>query len=144
MEPFPKQPQKILDLWTEDSSKAKVFRENARTINNAVCLTSLKTSERRSGFTPSVIFQGKVHHRIGALIPNTGENPKFAQLYVCDPSLESTTRFQNMSLPTQLSLQHKEYLKECLLMIQNELHKCNPFIKDFLQIMEIPEDELLR
>ena len=35
---FPQPPQPILDLWISQSQEAKLFRENCRSINNAVCL----------------------------------------------------------------------------------------------------------
>ena len=140
LEPFPKPTSYINDLWQGNSQKSKLFRENSRIINNAVCITSLKTSERRVGFTPSVVFQGRVHHRIGSLLPDAGDNPKFAQLYVFDPTLETTTRFENMVVQTSMSLAQRNMLKEILLNVQNELHENNPFVKDFLQIMELPEE----
>ena len=142
LKPFPKSTANIQKLWLGDDPKSCLFRENSRTINNAVCLTSLKTTERRIGYTPSVIFQGRVHHRVGALLPESGEQPRFAQLYVFDPTLESSARFENMVLPTSLSSNQKDLLKEVLLTVQSDLHQKNPFVKDFLQIMEIPEDEI--
>ena len=142
LEPFPVPPPRILELWTETNEKAALFRKHSRTINNAVCLTSLEAMERRGGFTPSVIFQGKVHHRVGALLPDQGDNPKFAQLYVFDPALESSTRYKNMILPSTLTSGQKETMRELLQTVQNDLHENNPFIKDFLQIVEIPESDL--
>ena len=141
LDPFPRPPAKIHELWKENDEKGCLFKKHSRTINNAVCLTSLEVKERRAGYTPSVIFQGKVHHRVGALVPDQGDNPKFAQLYVFDPSLESTTRFNNMVLPSNLNTRQKLMMKEILQTIQEELHSHNPFIKDFLQIVELPDDE---
>ena len=142
LEPFPRPTSKILDLWVGDDQKSSLFRKNSRSINNAVCLSSLKTTERRIGWTPSVIFQGRVHHRVGSLLPEAGEHPKFAQLYVFDQSLESHSRYENMVLDSSLSVNQKELLKEALITVQNDLHQSNPFIKDFLQIMELPEEDV--
>ena len=138
--PFPRPPRKIMELWTGTDERASLFRQHARTVNNAVCLTSIEATERRRGFTPSVIFQGKVHHRVGPLLPEQGETPRFAQLYVFDPALESNKRFSNMVLPTSLSIEEKLVMQDILQTVQEELHESNPFIKDFLQIVEIPEE----
>ena len=140
--PFPRPPDRIQELWTGSDEKSVLFRQHSRTVNNAVCLTSLETTERRGGFTPSVIFQGKVHHRVGPLLPDHGEVPRFAQLYVFDPTLESSTRFNNMVLPTALSIEQKLMMNDALQTVQNELHSCNPFVQDFLQIVEMPEENL--
>ena len=141
--PFPCPPQPILQLFIGQTEDAKVFRKHARSINNAVCLTSLMNHWRpREGWQPSVIFQGRVQTMVGPLLPSDGQNPTFAQLYVNDPSMESTTRFNNMVLPTNISIQERTVLQELLQRIQDCLHEVNPFIQDFKQIMEIPEEEI--
>ena len=91
--PFPRPPQPLLDLWLGTDTRSRLLREHARTINNAVCLSSISVAEKHHrGFNPSVIFQGKLSHRAGSIRHAEGEHPVFAQLYVLDASLESTTR----------------------------------------------------
>ena len=91
--PFPKPPEALMNLWMGNDAKSRLFKAYARQLNNAVCLSSLTVTERNlGGFNPSVVFQGKVHHRAGALLPADGEQPKCAQLYVCDSAMESTFR----------------------------------------------------
>ena len=143
LDPFPKPPPELLKLWTGKDTQSKVFRENSRQLNNSVCLTSVQVNERRGGYTPSVIFQGRVHHRIGAIANVEGETPRYAQLYVLDPALEETQRFNNMEIPRNISNSHKNILKELLLIAQQSLHANNPFIQDFKQIIELPVDEVL-
>merc|ERR1711978_597843 len=78
-EPFPKPPPKLFALWTGQGVKANILKEFAREINNSVCLSSLQVNQRHfSGFSPSVIFQGKASHRIAkskstldSVLPNT-------------------------------------------------------------------------
>ena len=141
--PFPCPPQPILELFIGQNDDAKIFRKHARSINNAVCLTSLKNHWLpREGWQPSIIFQGRVQTRVGPLQPSDGENPVFAQLYVHDPSMESTSRFNNMVLPNNISIQERTVLQELLQRIQNCLHEVNPFVQDFIQIMEIPDEEI--
>ena len=68
--------------------------------------------------------------------------PVFAQLYVLDPSLEFTTRFANLSVPQNITVQERGELGEILFEIQELLKRDNPYIKDYRQIIEIPDEEL--
>ena len=141
--PFPRPPQPILELFIGQNEDAKIFRKHARSINNAVCLTSLKNHwQPRDGWQPSIIFQGRVQTRVGPLVPSDGQNPIFAQLYVHDPSMESTTRFNNMVLPGNIGIQERTVLQELLQRIQDCLHEVNPFVHDFKQILEISDEEI--
>ena len=69
--PFPKPPPAIEGLFQGDSNESKLFRENARSINGAVCLSSMKAKEQpvQRGFQPSVIIGGRVQHMMGPLEP---------------------------------------------------------------------------
>ena len=144
LESFPKPPQDIDKLWHNNTIKGRVFRENARSINNAVCLSSLKVQTRHfdRGFNPNIIFEGKVQQFVGPIQAAEGEQPRFAQIYVHDPKLESSIRFQNMSIPENISTKQKEILKDVLQVVQKALHKHNPFIRDLKQIKDIPTEEL--
>ena len=129
-------------LWIGSDARSRILRQHSRTINNAVCLTSLQVNERTGGFNPSVIFQGKVMHRIGPISHTAGETPHYAQLYVLDSDMESTQRFANMNVPASLSRNQRNVLKQVLEIVQRCLHDVNPFIHDFKQIMEIPGSDL--
>merc|ERR1712239_45136 len=60
--------------------------------------------ERRfRGYTPSIVFEGRVHQYVGPLQAKEGEEPRFAQLFVHDPALEKTARVANMQMPATLS-----------------------------------------
>ena len=144
LEGFPTPPKDINDLWQSNTIKGRLFRDNARSINNAVCLASLQVKQRnfKRGFSPSIIFEGKVQQFVGPLQAQEGETPRFAQLYVHDPKLESSIRFENMSIPECTSNVQKQILRDVLKTIQNALHKHNPFIKDFKQVMDIPKEDL--
>ena len=142
-DPFPKPPPKLFALWTGQGVQANILKEFAREINNAVCLSSLQVNRRHfSGFTPSVIFQGRMSHRIGPLVAEEGETPKFAQLYTLDPQLESTERFNNMRIPESTPRHKKTHLKSVLEVVQEVIHEVNPFVKDFKQIAELSEEDI--
>ena len=98
LQPFPKPPAPILDLFCGSDVKSRIFKDHARNLNNAVCLSSLKVDQKRDGFSPSVIFQGKVLHLAGPLGHIAGEIPHCAQLYVLDANMELTQRFVTQNL----------------------------------------------
>ena len=89
LERFPTPPPEINKLLKANTVKGKVFRDNARSINNAVCLTSIKVNHRhfKQGFNPSIIFEGRVQQLAGPIQAAEGEQPCFAQLYVHDASM---------------------------------------------------------
>ena len=144
LDAFPDPPSLLQELLTKDSDDGNLFRKNTRTFNNALTLSSLQVRIKRfdNGFTPSVIFEGKVCQRIGPLFPEEGEEPKFAQLYVHDPSTEQTKRVENMNLPTNMTEKDVRITKNILLKLQQMLKDINPYVKDILHICEIPDQEL--
>ena len=132
-------------MFFDDTPKAKLFRANCRSINNAVCLSSLAVQDKNKnarGFSPSVIFQGRVVHRMGPIQADAGVQPCFAQLYVLDPSQETTTRFSNMNLPVGMKPNEKEVMKELLKTVQKAVHQFNPFVHGMKQVLEIPSEDL--
>ena len=45
LEPFPLPPEEINTLWHAKTAEGRLFREHARSIDNAVCLSSLQVKE---------------------------------------------------------------------------------------------------
>ena len=144
LEPFPTPPDQLQALWVEGSRDAKVFRKYSRSFANALSLSSIKVNERKfsGGFIPNVIFEGKVMQISGPLKAEEGEKPVFSQLYVHDPQLELSQRIDNMHLPTNLSGQEIKIIRKIMKSLQDLLKKVNPYIKDFIHICEIPEEDL--
>ena len=144
LELFPKPPNEIDKLWHANDAEGRLFRQHARSINNAVCLTSIKVKERKfkGGFIPCVVFEGKVQFFAGPLQADQGKQPCFAQLYVHDASLETGLRFNNMFIPANMSKPQKSILKKVLAKVQQDLHNNNPFIQDFKQIAEMSDDQI--
>ena len=81
-------------------------------------------------------------HRMGPLVAEEGETPKFAQLYTLDPQLESTERFNNMRIPESTPRHKKTHLKSVLADVQEVIHEVNPFVQDFKQIAELSEEDI--
>ena len=144
LDPLPEPPEQIRKLWHEDTPEGRLFRQHARSINNAVCLTSIKGKQKTfgGGFAPNVVYEGKVNYLVGPLQAVEGERPCFAQLYVHDPNLETGLRLSGMTIPAGTSERQKKILQQVLVKVQDDLHKFNPFIRDFKQIAEIDDAEL--
>ena len=47
-----------------------------------------------------------------------------------------------MTIPAGTSKKQKDILKKVLHQIQTDLHEFNPFVRDFKQIMEIPDTDI--
>jgi len=137
-------PPEINNLWFGQTTEAKLFRDNARSLNNALCLASVEVKEKRfSGWTPSVIFEGRVTQRAGPLLPESGEKPKYAQLYCHDPQLATGCRVANLNMVIQpMSAPNKEIMKNLVERMQAVLQQVNPFIRKFMQMLEVPDEQL--
>lgn len=69
----------------------RTFRNDIRKYNSILTFTSTGVQLDRD-LTPNGIFTYRIHgqisHRIGSLLPEAGEQPKFAQLYIFDTDNE--------------------------------------------------------
>ena len=52
-----------------------------------------------SNFKPTIVIEGRAHQFLGPLQAKEHETPRFAQVWVHDPAMETTQRLKNMSLP---------------------------------------------
>ena len=136
LDSFPDPPKLLKELLIADTSEARLFRNNARPLNNALTLSSLqvRTKTFDSGFAPNIIFEGKVCQWIGPMLPEEGKEPKFAQLYVHDPATEHTQRVKNMSLPKAMNNKEIDIITDIMIKLQQMLKEINPFVKDVLHI----------
>ena len=131
---IPKVPPEPLRTLLQDSSKeAKDFRKLSRAYNSAFQMTSFGAGKivREGNFMPTYKVQGQVHHTIGSLLPLQNETHKFLQLYFVGRSQAQAegrqSAISNMSKNTQIEL---------ILKLQEMLHNCNPYVKDFKYVLE--------
>ena len=141
---FKKPPPSLIKLLFKDDTDGLTFRKYIRSFNNALCLSSLQCNERkfRGNFRPTLVFEGRAHQFLGPLVEKEHETPKFAQVWVHDPALQTAQRINNMFLPTTITEVEKEAVQRIMETVQAELGEINPWIKDFRQIVEIQEEEL--
>ena len=143
LDPFPDPPPLLKTLCKANTPEVRLFRENARSFNNALALASLKADERKfRGYTPSVVLEGKVQIIHGPLIAAENEQPRFAQIYVHDLSTQHTIRVDNMNLPSYLAPKQIKSITKTMKTLQDLMHDVNPFVKDVLHVCEISDDEI--
>ncbi|KAJ7146510.1 hypothetical protein C8R44DRAFT_724281 [Mycena epipterygia] len=78
-------PRDLLELFNGTSHRSEHFKKNIRTYNAAFALASLGVTVDKTvldGHGPYVFkIQGALYHKVGALLPEPGKNPVYAQLY---------------------------------------------------------------
>ena len=63
--------------------------------NNALALASIGCKEHvHDGFNPTFTIQGKLYHRMGNLLPERGEMPKFSQIYFHDSDIDTEVNYR--------------------------------------------------
>lgn len=122
--PPPRPPPDTLRLLIEaDDPQSREFRANIRMYNMALAFTSLgvkqdhAVNQRFGGNTWVFRIQGQLHHNSGALEPDDGAAPSYAQLYVHDPAAaleqrmnrNSTLSQDTMSALQTMLIQHHQY-----------------------------------
>lgn len=88
LESLPDPPEPLKSYLTGNDPDSTHFRENIWKYNRALAFTSLGVREDWSinGRGPPVFrVSGELHHYIGALDPQPGRLPRYAQLYVVEP-----------------------------------------------------------
>ena len=134
----------FLRLLFADDVEGRTFKKYIRSFNNGLCLSSLQYNQRqfRTGHFKPIVIEGSVHQFLGPLIEKEAETPRFAQLWVHDPAMETTKRVQNMNLPANISHSEEGAVRKIIEDLQVELKRINPYIKDFRQIVDIPAEQL--
>ncbi|KAH8975256.1 hypothetical protein BDL97_01G145700, partial [Sphagnum fallax] len=118
--PLAPPPEPLRRLLTSNELDAKDFRQHIRSYNNALAFTSvganLDTSVAQRG-NYTYRLRGELYHRMGSLLPQLGEAPKFAQLYINDPHAKLDGRMGNFG----------DLNRDTLQSLQTMLHACNPY-----------------
>jgi hypothetical protein len=127
-------PPYLLDLYTSSSSEARSFRKNIRAYNGLFACSSFGTNVDESFQGQGVSnfkIHGQIYHRIGSLLPDEGQNPVFAQLYIYDTDHENRNRLHVMSNLNAEILQN----------LQEMLDTYNPYIQNFRQVRDLLRNE---
>jgi hypothetical protein len=122
-------PEPLRWLLTSNEADAKDFCQRIRSYNNALAFTSVGANLDTIVAQPSNYtyrLRGELYHRMGSLLPQPGEAPKFAQLYISDPHAELDGRMGNFGSLNRDTMQS----------LQTMLHACNPYAIIYQTTME--------
>ncbi|XP_058747146.1 uncharacterized protein LOC131620147 [Vicia villosa] len=85
-------------LFNKTSTESKNYRNNIRTYNSMFSFTSpgmkFDTTYSKKGGPPTLRLHDQTCHRIGTLLPENGDRPQYAQLYIYDTDNEVTNRMK--------------------------------------------------
>ncbi|UZO29014.1 uncharacterized protein OCT59_022511 [Rhizophagus irregularis] len=127
-------PPYLLDLYTSSCSEAISFRKNIRTYNGILACTSFGANIDESFQGQGVSnfkIHGQIYHRVGSLMPDEGQKPVFAQLYIYDTDHENSNRLHVM----------RDLNAEMLQNLQNMLDTSNPYIQNFRQVRDLLQND---
>ncbi|CAJ2634938.1 unnamed protein product, partial [Trifolium pratense] len=89
-------------LFDTKSKQSKHFQQNVRMYNSMFSFTSpgMKFDKRfnHGKGPPNLRLHGQPCHRIGSMLPNIGDPPKFAQLYIYDTDNELANRIHSVRM----------------------------------------------
>jgi hypothetical protein len=122
--PLLKPPPYLMNLYTSSESEANSFRRNVRSYNSLLACTSFGANvndEFQNRGVSNFSIHGQVYHLIGTLLPEEGQVPKFAQLYIYDTEHEISNHLSLMQNLDATVLQN----------LQNMLNMVNPYIHIF-------------
>ncbi|CAI0550433.1 unnamed protein product [Linum tenue] len=88
-----------------------------------------------------MVICGENYHRIGSLLPPIGQRPKFAQLYIFDPSTEVEERMANFSNNDNVLLPE---IVEGLIQMLDETNELVRSFRRVRQCLQDPANENLR
>ena len=85
-------PQELEDFHDSEKPEFRRFKDTIRTLNGALSLAAMgaignnliKTNQHHkiSGYDPNVRYQGRIYHSLGPLVPDPGEQKKYAQFFI--------------------------------------------------------------
>ena len=128
--PLLKPPTYLMDLYNLFRPEAISFRRNIRGYNSLLACTSFGANvndEFQGRGISNFSVHGEVYHLIGSLLPEEGQVPRFAQLYIYDTENEIRNRLNLMQDLDATILEN----------LQNMLNAVNPYIYVFRQIRDI-------
>ena len=123
--PLESPPELLTHLLTSPDKRGKEFRSHIRAYNTSLAFCSLRTkvdyelANAKLGVYTFCIH-GVVHHSIGRLIPEVGEQPKFAQIYIHDGTVEAELENRQRHMGVACLPEMKG--------LQKMLHEVNPYV----------------
>ncbi|CAN6842539.1 unnamed protein product [Brassica oleracea] len=123
-------PMELMTLLCKGDELSKHYREFIRAYNMMFSFTSLggKIDHSINNGRGPFVFQmsGENYHRIGDIVPEPGQAPKFSQLYIIDTLNEIKNR-----LDAYAGAAAKKLKEPLVLLLKNMFYQCNPHVKAF-------------
>ncbi|XP_028086185.1 uncharacterized protein LOC114287102 [Camellia sinensis] len=117
-------PNEMIDFFSDQTVEGHHFRQHIQAYNHVFSFTSMgvHVDENLATRTRGVYTfraQGAIYHKIGSLLPNSSDRPRYLQLYVYDTDHENENRMP----------ENEELHLDLLDNIKNILNAYNPFIR---------------
>ncbi|KAH9189493.1 hypothetical protein AeNC1_008532 [Aphanomyces euteiches] len=124
--PMPPVPPTLDLLLFQNTNISKLFKKYIRLYNSAFQMTSFGADkvDRLGPFMPTFRIQGQVYHRMGSLIPQEGQPPKYLQIYFTD-NKEKEIAHRMRAL--RLKPEHLEIIE----LLRDMLHENNHLVREF-------------
>ncbi|KAH9154401.1 hypothetical protein AeRB84_003508 [Aphanomyces euteiches] len=121
--------QSTADMTPEEirlEKVSKLFKKYIRLYNSAFQMTSFGADkvDRLGPFMPTFRIQGQVYHRMGSLIPQEGQQPKYLQIYFTDNKDEEIAHRMRA---LRLKPEHLEIIE----LLRDMLHENNHLVREF-------------
>ena len=135
--PLDQPPHDLLKYLTGQDDVSKTFRDQIRTYNYALAMTSvgrnLNYSINQDGRGPyTFVLEGQLNHLAGSLLPAEGVAPVYAQLYIHDSDVALQHRMQNT---------HNRHLNPMVLSdLHNMLENQHPGVQLYKQAYTLTRD----
>ncbi len=102
--PWPRPPPYLETLFSGTTAESRRFLVDVRQYNSVMQMasTGLKVDGSLTGGVQSLRMHGGTYHRIGALHPEPGQQPRFAQLYIYDSEAQRDARMQAFGTRAEL------------------------------------------
>ncbi|XP_028125521.1 uncharacterized protein LOC114322422 [Camellia sinensis] len=124
-------PNEMIGIFSDQTVEGRHFRQNIRAYNHVFSFTSMgvHVDENLATRTRGVYTfraQGAIYHKIGSLLPNSSDRPRYLQLYVYDTDHENENQMS----------ENEELHLDLLDKIKNILNTHNPFVHTFRQLAQ--------
>ncbi|XP_057455361.1 uncharacterized protein LOC130746681 isoform X2 [Lotus japonicus] len=137
-----KPPLLLYNLLHGIDNRSKHFKENIKAYNSMFAFTSIggkvESAVNNGGGPPQFVLSGQNYHRIGTLLPQDADTPKFAQLYMYDTHNENDNRMKHFgggSTGEKLDISLVDDLKQ-MMDKNNVLAKSFRKVRDYLRFEE--------
>ncbi|XP_068340932.1 uncharacterized protein [Pyrus communis] len=131
----------MVALFSDQTNEGRHFRQNIRAYNHAFAFTSMGVHvDERINIGGRGIYtfraQGALYHKIGGLLPNEGNRPRFLQAYIYDTEHEVENRMCESEVLDRRVVEK----------IQHMLNNHNPFVhtlRSLGQRQDLPNCKLI-